>query len=306
MHRVARSKSVLLVSSCWVAALLAAWWCHSSASTSAFLSTRTECDFNAGRSDKRRCLTARASSVVDSIDNPIKTVAQTIDEFYKAYPAPPVLPMYRSFLVDLMTQAHLALVDKRFKYDAIFGLGMKKFFNGIFGTYDKTVGGQPESEKIWKAMVGALGLNPETVDKDAEAMESYASTSSPADILAHMEGSTESAATEAFNSIKSGLYTMPFGIGIFQIMEFSKVEVNKANVEEWAKTLNIRPSKLTSDLETYKMNKKKLEAAEELIREVEIREKKKLAERLEAKAKALAEKAKGSAPTSEGDAKTEG
>mmetsp|Transcript_50118 Transcript_50118/g.100910 ORF Transcript_50118/g.100910 Transcript_50118/m.100910 type:complete len:83 (-) Transcript_50118:123-371(-) len=66
---------------------------------------------------------------------------------------------------------------------------------------------------------------------------------------------------------------------------------NKANVEEWAKALKITPSKATSDLETYKLNKNKLQKAEEMLREIEIREKKKLAERLEAKAKALAEKA---------------
>merc|ERR1712008_647911 len=133
-------------------------------------------------------------------------------------------------------------------------------------------------------------------------MESYASTTSPADILASMEGSTESVATEAFNNIKSSLYSNIFGVGMFQMMEFSKVEVKKENVQEWAKTLTIRPAKLTNDLETYKLNKRKLQASEEMIREVEIREKKKLAERLEAKAKALAEKAKGPAPKSEGAA----
>jgi len=306
MPRVARFRSSLLVRACLAAVLLATWWCHSSVSTSAFLVTRTRCDAKTGRtSDERRYLTARRSSVVDSVENNVKTVANTLDAFFEGYPKPPVLPMYRTFLVDLMTQAHLSVVDSRFKYNAIFGLGLKKAFGGLMGTYDKTMGGQPETEKIWKAMVEALGLSMETVDSDAAAMESYASTTSPADILAHMEGSSESVASEAFNTIKSSLYSLNVGIGIFQMMEMSKVDVKKENVEEWAKALKIRPAKITADLEVYKMNRKKLQAAEEMIREVEIREKKKLAERLEAKAKALAEKAKASTQTSEGEAKTE-
>lgn len=247
--------------------------------------------------------TVRESGVVDSIDNQVKTVAETIDDFYKAYPKPPVLPMYRTFLVDLMTQTHLAKVDKRFKYDAVFGLGLKTMYTGLMSSYDKQVGGMEEADKIWKAMVGALGFNVETVNKDAAAMQAYASSTAPADILQHLEGSGDSEAAKAFNSIRSGLYSGNFGVGMFQVMELSKVELTKENVEEWAKVLKISPSKLTGDLETYKLNKKKLQQAEELIREVEIREKKKLAERLEAKAKALAEKAAGKTP--EAGAKTE-
>merc|ERR1712113_646143 len=98
--------------------------------------------------------------------------------------------------------------------------------------------------------------------------------------------------TEAFRSIRSGLYSFPFSVGLFRVMEIAGVEVNKANAEEWGKALEISPlAKLTSDLETYKLNKDKLQQAEEMIREVEIREKKKLAERLEEKAKKLAAKA---------------
>lgn len=248
--------------------------------------------------------TVRESSPVDSIDNQVKTVADTIADFYKAYPKPPVLPMYRTFLVDLMTQTHLAKVDKRFKYDAIFGLGFKTSYTGLMSSYDKQVGGQPEAEKIWKALVESLGFNVETVNKDAAAMEAYASSTSPADILQHLEGSGDSEAAKAFSSIRSGLYSGNFGVGMFQVMELSKVELTKANVEEWAKVLKISPSKMTTDLETYKVNKKKLQQAEELIREVEIREKKKLAERLEAKAKALAEKAAGKTPGTEAKSET--
>jgi len=239
---------------------------------------------------------------VGSIDNQVKTVSETIEDFYKAYPSPPVLPMYRNYVVDLMTQTHLALINSRFKYDAIFGLGLKTSYTKAMGTYDKAVQGDAESEKIWKAMIGALGMDVDTIEKDATAMESYATSTSTADILAHMEGSgsADSAVAEAFSNIRStGMYTNTFGVGMFQIMELSKVELTAANVEEWAKVLKITPSKMTGDLETYKLNKKKVEAAEELMREIEIREKKKLAERLEAKAKALAEKAAGKKPESE-------
>jgi len=302
--RGARLQSRLLVCLCWAAAALGITWCCSSRSAAAFSSSQATINGLTGqRNEMLRGRTVRGSSVVGSIDNQVKTVAETIAEFYKGYPSPPVLPMYRTFIVDLMTQTHLTVVDSRFKYDAIFGLGLKASYTGLMSSYDKQVGGSAESEKIWKAMVEALGLDVEAVDKDAAAMETYASSTSPADILLHMEGSGDSAAAEAFSNIRSGLYSGNFGIGMFQVMEHSKAELNNANVEEWAKVLNILPSKMTSDLETYKLNKKKLQAAEDMIREVEIREKKKLAERLEAKAKALAEKS--AAKTPEAEAKSE-
>merc|ERR1719461_3084 len=117
----------------------------------------------------------------------------------------------------------------------------------------------------------------------------YASSASPADILRDLEGSesaSDAKVVEAFKSIRSGLYSFSFSVGLFRVMELAGVEVNKANAEEWAKALEITPAKLNSDLETYKLNKNKLQKAEEMIREVEIREKRKLAERLEQKAKA--------------------
>ncbi|CAJ1358553.1 unnamed protein product [Effrenium voratum] len=238
--------------------------------------------------------TTRHASVVDSLKNPVKTVSETIDDFYKAYPQPPVLPMYRSFLVDFITQTHLTSVDSRFKYDAIFALGMRHYFTGLMGNYDKLVMSE-ESEKIWKALVTAMGMKPDQVVADAETVASYASSTSPADILKHMEGTekaSESKVGAAFESIRSSLYSITFSMGLFRIMELSGVDVTKANAEEWAKALKIEPpSKVTSDFETYKQNQVKLQKAEEMLREIEIREKKKLAERLEAKAKALAEKA---------------
>lgn len=250
--------------------------------------------------------TALRASILDSLENPIKTVSETIADFYKGYPQPPVLPMYRTFVVDFITQTHLAVVDSRFKYDAIFALGMSHYFNGLMSNYDKLLQSE-QSGKIWAALCKSLDLNPDEVKADAEAMSAYASSTSPADILQHLEGAaapSDARVSEAFSSIKSKLYTLTYSVGLFKLMELSGIELNTGNVEEWAKTLKIDPpSKVTSDLETYKQNQGKLQKAEEMMREIEIREKKKLAERLEQKAKALAEKA--SKASADAEAKTE-
>ena len=93
----------------------------------------------------------RATSPPQMVANPVKTVSETVADFYKAYPQPPVMPMYRTFLIDSLTSTHIALVDARFKYDAVFALGLQEYFNGLFGTYDKMMMGAPETAKIWKA-----------------------------------------------------------------------------------------------------------------------------------------------------------
>lgn len=248
----------------------------------------------ASKSTPARPASARqASSVPLDVNNPVKTVSSTLDEFYASYSQPPVLPMYRPYLVDLMSQTHLNIVDSRFKYDAIFALGLWDTYSGMMKNYDKLVG-EGNTAKIWEAMVSAFGMDPAQVKTDAEAMIEYAKTSSPATLMTHIEGTAEAAekrAAEAYKSIQTSLYNNIFSVGMFRMMALAGVEVTKANAEEWAKDLKLTPSKVASDLETWKQNQDKLQKAEEMLREVQIREKKKLAEKLEEKAKALSAKA---------------
>jgi len=237
-------------------------------------------------------LRAAQKSPPQQINNPVKTVSDSINDFYKAYPSPPVLPMFRAFLIDALTSTHLAVVDSRFKYDSVFALGMKEWYFGIMGNYDKLMGGTEEVDKIWKAYCASLGFDAAKVTADAEAAVAYAKGTAPATILGDMEGAKGDLG-ESFGSISKGLYSMPFSVGLFTVMKGAGVELSKANVEEWAKALKVTAAKTTSDLETYKQNQNKLQKAEEMIREIEIREKKKLAQALEEKAKALAAKAAG-------------
>jgi hypothetical protein len=194
--------------------------------------------------------------------------------------------MYKPFVIDLLKQTHLAMQDSRFKYDAVFALGLRECFTEMMASYDKLTGSK-QSDLIWQAFLQATGLEIEKVNADAEAAATAAKSSTPMQLLEAMQ----SGAAGAFENVASGLHSTSFSVGLFKIMELSGVEVTKNNAEEWAKELKIPVSRVTTDLDTYNMNKQKLKQGEEMLREIEIREKKVLAARLEEKAKALAAKA---------------
>jgi len=229
------------------------------------------------------------------VTSPVKTVSEAIADFYRAYPQPPLLPLFRPFIVDFLTTTHLSVVDSRFAYDAVFALGVREVFDRIMQPYDAfSLPG--ESEKIWAAFVRALGFQPEQVAADAEAAKSYAKTTPSSQVLAEIEGGTASGLMgAAFSHIEKDLYSLPYGIGLFKLMEVSGAKIEKSNVEAWARALKVSPSRTARDLENFRANMNKLGKAQEMLRDNEIREKKELARKLEEKAKALAAKAEAAA-----------
>jgi len=274
----------------WAAAGLMAWFGHSV--LYAFMPCSRMSASQTLDRIQQKCV-VRHASVTESLQNPVKTVSDTLADFYKAYPQPPVLPMYRPFLVDFITQTHLVKADSRWAYDGLFALGLWEYYSALMGNYDKIVG-VTESEKIWTAFVSAVGMDPDQVKADAEVVANYAKSTSPAQILEQIEGTsavTEEKVGTALETTKTNMWSTSKSVGLFKLMEYSGSEVTKANVEEWAAAMKAPTGKISSDFETYKANKDKLQKAEEMLREIEIREKKKLAERLEEKAKALAAKA---------------
>merc|ERR1719450_453383 len=110
--------------------------------------------------------------------------------------------------MDFLTQTHLAAVDKRFKYDAVFALGLVEYYTGLMNSYDKMVGTGEQSTKIWSAFSKSVGMDPDTVKADANAAVEYAKATPPGQILKHLEGAeapSESRMAEAFSSISSKL-----------------------------------------------------------------------------------------------------
>ncbi|EWM23783.1 hypothetical protein Naga_100475g1 [Nannochloropsis gaditana] len=82
-----------------------------------------------------------------------------------------------------------------------------------------------------------------------------------------------------------------FSFGLCKTMEALGVEVNWDSIKTWCEKLNMDESRTQLDWDLLERSMKKLGDLELLMKQVEIREKKRLAERLEEKAKKTAEMA---------------
>merc|ERR1719272_1771628 len=122
-------------------------------------------------------------------------------------------------VVDLLSQIHLAVQDQRFVYDSVWALGLREYFTMLMNDYDRLVQ-VGEKEKIWSALLKAVELDPVKVTKDAEAAAAYVKSTPTATLLGQVEGkASDEKLVQALQNIKNNLYSMPFSIGIFRVIE---------------------------------------------------------------------------------------
>lgn len=240
------------------------------------------------------------STLVGGIKPSLKTVAETTKQFSDAYTLP-IVPAYRTIVMDLLTTTHLAVVDSRFVYDPLFALGMSKVFEEFFKAYP---GGQ--SEPIFDATVSALDMDPATLKADAAAVMAWVEGKTEAELEAMFESPGTDQVGSALAAIKANdnfLYTRLFGVGMFTVLNSVGVETITDDVlDTWSARAGFKSAKFAQDHELYTSSISKLRDMEQLFKEIEIREKKKLAARLEEKAAAAAkaaEEAKAAAAPAE-------
>ncbi|KAL3926559.1 MAG: hypothetical protein SGARI_005567 [Bacillariaceae sp.] len=220
----------------------------------------------------------------------VKTVGESFAEFTEELGFT-VNALYKTMVTDLVGTTHLILVNARFSRDKVWSLGILTALDLLLKNY-------PEpgmQDKITSALFKSVGLDEATIRAEAKEMEEWAQGKSKDEIEAALSSADSSNPLGAIAAdVKKDefwMYSRYFGIGLVKIMDIVGIDMDKDEVypvmENWMST-QLGRSHLTacSDSDLFFKIKEKLDMMETMMKEIEIREKKKMAERLEEKAEA--------------------
>jgi hypothetical protein len=198
--------------------------------------------------------------------------------------------LYKNSVTDLVGTTHLIVANARFQKDPIWSTGLLLSLDLLLKNYpEKDIG-----EKIASALFKAIGLDEAEVRGESKQLIEWAEGKTKAEIEAALSGEGDNVVAETARAAKSDefwMYSRYFGLGLLRMMEIAGLEMEKDEaypiMEDWMKN-KLEKSYLTacSDSDLYFRVKDKLDMMETMMKEIEIREKKRMAERLEAKAEA--------------------
>ncbi|CAJ1957070.1 unnamed protein product [Cylindrotheca closterium] len=244
-----------------------------------------ELNYKPGQAD-----TAFAKRFGHLVGAEVKTVGDAFADFTKEMGLS-VNALYKNMVTDIVGTTHLIVVNARFQQDAVWSLGMLTSLDLLLKNYPEPGVG----EKIASALFKSVGLDEAKIRAEAKSMEEWATGKSKEDIEKALVGEDPSSPLGAIVAgIKEDefwMYSRYFGIGMVRIMDLVGIDMDKDEVypimEDWMKTkLGKTHLSACNDSDLYFRVKGKLDMMETMMKEIEIREKKRMAERLEAKAEA--------------------
>jgi photosystem II biogenesis protein Psp29 len=222
------------------------------------------------------------------IVNNVRTVSETKRAFCQAYTRP-INSIYRRVAEELMVEMHLLTVNVTFAYDSIYALG-------VVTTFDRFMQGYvPESDRaaIFSAICSATGGDVQKFRQDAEQLQAQAPTWS--NLISAEVTDPLAAQFKQVSANSKFKYSRLFAIGLYTLLEAADPEAIKVEeklkdaLSQLGKHLNIADDKLQKDLELYRSNIDKMNQAQAALADVVAAERKKRAQRDEAKAAAAAE-----------------
>jgi len=249
--------------------------------------------YQAGKAD-----TDFARRFGDLAGRKVKTVSETMKQFTELVSVT-INPLYRAMITDTVSTTHLTVVDARFQYDKVWALGFISSMDILLSNYPE----KPDAIKIVSALAESMGMNAETLRADSASLSSWAKGKTGEDVAAALRGEGESELASIAKAVKDEefwLYSRFFGIGLVSLMDATGVEPSVASMNKWLQDdLGKKTGKGEADYDLWIGVRGKLDMMETLMKEVEIREKKKMAQRLEDKADAAIRRAEAASKDKE-------
>jgi len=232
---------------------------------------------------------ARKYGGAEFVNADIRTVGEAFSAFTEEYGFQ-VNALYKNMVTDIVGTIHLITVNARFKRDPVWSLG-------VLTTLELLLKNYPEAgmfERITSSLFKSCNLDEASIRADADKLKEWAEGKTKEDVEEALKNPDDSVLGGLAKTIKDDefwMYSKFFGIGLVKIMDITGVEMDKDDVypvmENWMST-QLGKSHLTAcnDGDLFFRVKDKLDMMETMMKEIEIREKKRMAERLEQKAEA--------------------
>jgi hypothetical protein len=225
----------------------------------------------------------------------IKTVGEAYAEF-NTLMEQPLNALYRNTITDVVGNTHLITVNARFQRDGIWSLGLISAIELLLRNYPE----RDQAAKCISSLITSVGLDEAEIRAEAKVISEWAAGKKEADVTAALKGEGDGPIAAIAKSAKGDdywMYSRYFGLGLIAVMEMAGVEPTKDAsyklMEQWMgpDCLGKTVFTATEDSDTWFKVREKLEMMETLMKEIEIREKKRMAERLEDRAESALRKA---------------
>lgn len=225
-----------------------------------------------------------------------KTVGEAFASFTNILGGP-INALYKNMMSDLVGTTHLTVTDARFVRDPVWSLGMITALEVLLKNYPE----EYFAKEMITSLIQSIEFDEAVLRAEAESVITWCEGKSAADVEAALKGEGDGPIFDTGEMVRNNeffKYSKFFGIGLSRIMSEVGVDDgdNYSTTEEWIGKILGKPYYTAcNDSDTWNKMKGRLEMMETMMKEIEIREKKKMAQRLEERAEMTLLKAQNEA-----------